>query len=255
MSAEKANTAQAVIKAGQLLELLAQAKSPMALSELAQRTGWAKSTVHGLLSSMRPTALVEQTADGKYRLGIRMFEYGTVVSAGWDILTVAKPYVRALSEKIQETVVLATFDRDEVMVLYHDEPVQGVRIVTETGTHMPAFATAHGKALLAYRPLPTARRIFEERFTPYTPHTIDSFARFKAELAAISERGYAVENGEYRIGMRGAAAPIYDVYGEVRYTIGTLGMFRRVESEPFQTAVTLLLEAARSISAEMGYRE
>ena len=60
---------QSVCKAMDLLACLAQAKGPLSLGELSRRTGIPKATAHGLLSSMRPSAVVEQSAeDGKYRL-------------------------------------------------------------------------------------------------------------------------------------------------------------------------------------------
>ena len=43
---------RAIAKATALLDLLAEAKRPLSLSELTTATGWAKSTVYGLLSSM-----------------------------------------------------------------------------------------------------------------------------------------------------------------------------------------------------------
>ena len=57
-------------KAIRLLDCFWEADSPLSLHELEQRTGWAKSTIHGLLATMLDSAVVEQNpTDGKYRLG------------------------------------------------------------------------------------------------------------------------------------------------------------------------------------------
>ena len=56
--------------------------------ELAQAVDLPKATAHGLLASLRLGGAVEQSGvDGKYRLGVRLFEYGCAVSASWDVVS------------------------------------------------------------------------------------------------------------------------------------------------------------------------
>ena len=61
---------QSIEKAVRILELLAEAGEPMPLREIARRTGLPKSTLHGIISTLRETGLVEQSAvDGCYGHG------------------------------------------------------------------------------------------------------------------------------------------------------------------------------------------
>ena len=69
------NIILSVAKAMELLQLLNQAAKPMPLTELVQKSGYPKSTVFGLLATMRAYGVVTQTADGKYALGLRLFEF------------------------------------------------------------------------------------------------------------------------------------------------------------------------------------
>ena len=78
--------------------------------------------------------------------------------------------------------------------------------------------------------------------------------QIQADAAATRERGYAIEDGEHRIGLRAIAAPIPDADGRVRYAIGVVGMFRRVQSEEFLTAAHLSVEAARAIATSLQRR-
>ncbi len=249
------NSVQSVVKACQLLDILAEAGRPLALYELAQRTGWAKSTIHGLLSGMRPNALIEQSPiDGKYRLGIRLFEYGNAVCSTRELISASERQLRHIVERCGESVTLSTLDRGEVLILDHLDSDSNFRIVTETGSRLPAYCTAQGKALLAYRSPSEYRRILEEKFTPYTPHTIQSREQMERELTQIREQGYAIENGEFRIGLRGVAAPISGAQGTAMYAIGVVGMFRRIESDEFAEAIALVTEAAKQIEQSLGYR-
>ena len=75
-SLENRGTVRSVAKAMELLQLLSRSKKPLSLKELSAQCGYPKSTVFGLLTTMRTYDVVTQTPDGKYSLGLRLFEYG-----------------------------------------------------------------------------------------------------------------------------------------------------------------------------------
>lgn len=70
------NTIRSVAKAMELLQLLSDAGEAMTLTAISERAGLPKSTVFGLLTTMRDYDVITQHADGKYALGLRLFEYG-----------------------------------------------------------------------------------------------------------------------------------------------------------------------------------
>ena len=78
--------------------------------------------------------------------------------------------------------------------------------------------------------------------------------QLQPELQKIREQGYAVENGEFKVGLRSVSAPVRDATGEVRYAVGVVGMFRQVYSEDFLLATRLVCEAGSVISRAIGYR-
>ena len=87
----------------------------------------------------------------------------------------------------------------------------------------------------------------------YTPHTITDLAELNRQLRQVRADGYAIRNGEYKIGLRSVSAPIHDVTGEVRYAIGCVGMFRQIQSDEFLHAIRLVCAAADTISRAIGY--
>lgn len=247
---------QSVCKAMELLACLARAKGPLSLGELSRRTGIPKATAHGLLSSMRPSAVVEQSPeDGKYRLGIRLFEYGCVVSRGWNVLEAAAEPMRRVAEMTGESVSISALDRGEVLVLDSADAHSDLRVVSEKGARLPVHCTSQGKLLLAYLPEQQRKSVLRGcGFAAYTPHGHTSAASLEAELPEIRERGFAIENGEYRIGLRSVSAPVFNVNGEAAYAVCVVGMFRRINSPELEQAAALLLEAAGRISFQLGYR-
>ena len=110
-------------KAIRLLDCFWEADSPLSLHELEQRTGWAKSTIHGLLATMLDSAVVEQNpTDGKYRLGYHLFELGSAVRQGWSVPELCRPHLRAMAARLGESVHLARLSGDEFLLLFYGYP-------------------------------------------------------------------------------------------------------------------------------------
>jgi len=245
-----------VAKAFRLLDILSEVKVPLSLAELSARAGWPKSTVYGLLSTMRESSVIEQQPDGRYGLGIRLFEYGCSVSGCWSISELSKPYLQHLAQKTGESVFLSVLNRTEVITIDQVQSRAGLRVVSEVGTRLPIHCTSQGKVFLAAMPEAESMRVLKLKPLPsYTPHTLVGWQDLKQELASVRQQNYALENGEYKIGLRSVSAPIRDISGQVRYAIGIVGMFRRIESREFQEAILLTQETALQISAALGYRE
>lgn len=257
MQSQNTRPVKSVEKSLRLLDLLAQARKPMSLGELSARSGWPKSTVYGLLAALREGGAVTQLAEnGNYFLGIRMFEYGCAVSYSWDILNAAREPMARASELSEETVFLSTLDRGEILILDRAESAGALRVVSEVGSRMPIHCTSQGKLLLAYC-LPGERRrlLRENTLTAYTPHTVCDPELFEAEIEAILSQGYAIENGEYRVGLRSVSAPVRDACGNVRWALTVSGMYRRLNSDEFSYSTSLIKNAAAESSRALGWRE
>lgn len=256
MTGKSTEPVRAIAKATKLLDVLAEAKRPLSLSELTDASHWAKSTVYGLLSSMRNCGLVEQDErSGRYSLGVRLFEYGSAVNSTRNIIALSREPMERLVGATGESASLSMFDRGEALVLSHAEADSSFHIVSETGAHLPTFCTAQGKILLSSLSDAGVRHVFETQHQAFTPHTVDSAETLLAELKTVREKGFAIENGEFKIGIRGVAAPIRDHSGAIRYALGLIGMFRRVDSDEFRRATAEVIKAAAQLSESLGFRE
>lgn len=243
-----------VAKAMELLQSLSQAGRPLSLTELTERCGYPKSTVFGLLTTMRAYDVITQTPDGKYALGLRLFEYGRQVERTWDISLVARPYMEHLSQSTGASVMLSICEGGSVITLDQVEARDKLRIVSDAGARLPIYCTSQGKVFLAHMPRAEAEKLLRRQsMTQFTPHTITDVGALMREVGTCRENGFAIENGEYKIGLRSVSAPIHDVTGEVRYAIGCVGMFRQVQSDEFLRAIRLVCAAAETISRAIGY--
>ena len=246
---------QSVAKALRLLSLLMEVHQPLTLAALSKQTGWPKSTIHGLLSAMRESAVVDQQSDGRYCLGVRLFEYGCAVGASWSVSDLAKPHLQHLASVTGQSVFLSMLNRSEVITIEQVQSRAGLRVVSEVGTRLPLHCTSQGKVFLSAMADHEAKRVLSRRtLEPYTPKTLVTWEELFRVMQAARENGYAVEEGEYRFGLCSPSAPVRDSSGAVRYAVGVVGMFDSVRSPDFQRDIDLTCAAAAQISTVLGYR-
>ena len=250
------NIILSVAKAMELLQALSRAEKPLTLAELTECSGYPKSTVVGLLPTMRAYDVITQTPEGKYALGLRLFEYGRQVERKWDISRVARPYMEHLSQRTGASVMLSICEGGSVITLDQVEARDKLRIVSDAGARLPIYCTSQGKVFLAHMSRTSAEALLRaQHMTQFTPHTITDLTALMQEIDLCRTDGYAIENGEYKIGLRSISAPVYTVEGKAAYAVGVIGMFRSPHSEEFRAAVEQVCVTASMISTALGYRK
>ena len=248
---------QSLARALRLLEALASADRELSLTELAEMLEWPKSTAHGILATLRDYRFVDQSPiNGRYRLGVRLFEFGQKAARNWGIREIALPVMQKLNAQCGEMVQLATEDAGEVFYLEKIDSTHIIRIVSEIGIRLPMHCSGLGKVLLAYRPYTEARSILMRNgMRRMTNNTITDPVQMESELSQIRKQGFGLDNQEIMEGLRCIAAPIWDKNGDVRYAISISGLAERLTGNYFDFVKSALIEAAAEISKNMGYRE
>ncbi len=257
MEQEKRDGVKSLGKALRLIDIINQARTPMTLMSLSQISGYPKSTVYALLNTLRGYDCIRQESDGRYYLGTRLFEWGCGVSASWELNNVARPYLEKLAVHTDATALLSRIEGSSVVVIdQYTAMGGGIYVTTEIGSHLPLHATSQGKLLLAAMSDASAKAFLSGAGTleSFTPHTIVAQEEILRELGQIRADGYAVENGEYKIGLRSASAPVYDRNGAMGYALSVVGLFRKVRSQEFEDAVACVSATARQLSEAIGYR-
>lgn len=244
-----------VTNALRLVKAFSDEESEIGISGLAKRLGLAKSTVHRLASSLLEEDILEQSAeDGKYRLGLALFELGAMVRRRMDFTAAARPFLRMLMEKTGETAHLAILDHGSVLYMITHESQQAIRVSSNVGTRAPAHSTAVGKALLAFQPEEWVERVVALGLPSSTPNTITDARALRRELAAVRARGYALDDEESEIGLRSMAAPIRADSGGVVAAISIAGPAHRVARKTLLHWSRDLVNAAHATSQRLGWQ-
>jgi DNA-binding IclR family transcriptional regulator len=226
----------------------------MGISALATRLGLAKSTVHRLATTLVEYDILEQNREtGKYRLGLALFELGTLVRRKMDTNSGAQVQIHALAEETGETVQLAILDHLSVLYIRIRESKQAVRMSSGLGSRAPAHCTSVGKALLAYQPAEVIQQVIDNGLKQYTEHTITEAAALVDELATVRQKGYAIDDEEIEVGLRCVAAPIRDHTGQVTAAISVAAPVQRMTKKNIQATIPSVVSAAEAISRRLGY--
>lgn len=244
-----------VSTAVRLLKAFSEQQIEIGISDLAKRLGVAKSTVHRLAVTLVAEGMLEQNPDtGKYRLGIALFRLGSLVRRRMIVSNEARPLLRELREKVNETVHLAVLDGSEIMYVYNLESTQAIRMRSDVGVRKPAYCTAEGQAILAFQGADVVERVIRDGLEARTPQTITDGDKLKKVLEAIRQRGCAIEDEESEPGMRCIAAPIRNDGGEVVAAIGLAGPVSRLSKKAVAGFIPHVVETAAAISDRLGYR-
>ena len=238
-----------------LLKAFTAEEPELGVTEIAKRLGVAKSTAHRLASTLVAEGFLEQNAvDGRYRLGLLLFSIGTLVRRRMNVSEQAVPHLQALCESSGETVHLAVLHDAEVVFLRNIESKQAIRPRSYLGVRKPAFCTSEGRALLAFGPPQQVTAALRGSLVPRTPKTLTDKAAITRLLQKIRSQGYAVDDEESEVGMRGVAAPIFDANGLAVASVGVVGPVQRFTAPRQRELAAQVLAAAEAISMHLGHQ-
>ena len=238
-----------------LIKAFSDDEYEIGISNLAKRLGLAKSTVHRLASTLIDAGMLEQNSEnGRYRLGLSLFELGSLVRRKMDVSSEAKPYLKMLREKTGETVHLAILDQASVLFINNLESEHAVRMSVNVGVRAPAHCTAVGKALLAFQAADAVETVLAGAFETRTAKTISNATDLRQDLATVRARGYAIDDEELELGLRCIAAPIRDHSGNVVAATSVAGPAQRMTKKALSAFAPDVIAAADAISARLGYQ-
>lgn len=248
-------TVQSIDRAFEILETLAVEKDGLGVTEIGNRIGLHKSTVHRLITSMAERGYIEKNRDtGMYRLGLKFVELCSLYLNNVELKTEAQPYLRNLSRQLGQPVHLATLLDGEAVYIDKIENFNSIRMYSAIGKRIPVHCTAVGKVLISEQDSDEIIKFLEgKELTANTENTITDLGQLLKEIAEVKKMGWARDDEEHEVGIRCIAAPIYDYRKRIIAAISTSGDKNIVSPHRDKEIVQYVLNAASSISKRMGY--
>jgi len=211
------NGSAPLARAFAILDVVAQSEAPLAVAEIAQRTGIPKPTAHRMVNHLLAEGLLRPEPMRRgLTPGPRLFNLFCKVQAGTWATGTVRAVLQELVGEVRETCNLGVLDRDAVLYVERVECDWPIRVQLGPGSRVPLHATAIGKLLLAHMPERARRRLLAVLPMPaLTVETITDPRLLEAECADIIARGFAVNREENLEGLMGLAVPVRDAGGRV----------------------------------------
>jgi DNA-binding IclR family transcriptional regulator len=233
-----------------ILELLALADGSLSLVDVCRALTLPKSSAFMLLSTLITKGYATRDGQGLYSLDPIFADAGGWIGGQTAVLRrLARPVMRDLVERIQETVILGGLTNDlKVKVLEKFASPREVRYDMEVTTLRPAYCTAMGRVILAHSGEDMINHYMRTVPMPkLTEQTIVEPQAFRADLAEIRDHGYAI-NIEARVhGASGVATPVFNARGHI---LGALNVGCVTSSfvSNRETIIENLLASARQLN-------
>ena len=177
-------------------------------SEVARRIGVAKSTAHRALGALAEGGLLDRIPSGRYRLGLRLYDYGQLAIDRLLLRELALPILASLRDQISETVQLGIPAGHEVLYVDRLEGTHGLRFHSDSYRRVLAHSSSSGKVIAAFSSA-AHDAIVRYGLVRLTPHTVVHPAKFEAQLDLVRRQGFIMSTEETEVGLSSVAAPVF----------------------------------------------
>ncbi len=199
---------KAISRALDVLESFPDEHTSLSLRDLGIRNSLPESSLFRILQTLESRGYLAQANDGTYRLTPRLL-YGKSRERAERLRDIAKPYLKQLAMRFNETASLSYLFEDRIQVLDTVETFHSMRLTNRPGRVLPPHCSSMGKSIAAFQTPEKIDRILEVYgLVKRTPNTIVDGPALLSEFEHIRERGYAFDREESSEGAFCIGAPI-----------------------------------------------
>lgn len=236
--------------ASRVLDVLAAFDgTDLTLTDVARRAHLPLTTAHRIVGELTARGALERADDGRYRVGLRLWEVGALAPRGLGLRERAMPFLEDLYEVTRQNVQLAVLDgRDAVYV----ERLSGrgaVNVITRVGGRLPLHATGVGLVLLAFAEPTLQEQVLAAPLRKYTVKTVCRPDELRRTLAEVRRAGVAISDGQIELIALSVAAPVRGPRGDV---VAALSVVVPADGGEVRLYVPVVRAAARGISRALG---
>lgn len=248
---------KSVSKAIEILNCFSYSKQVLAIGEISQTTGYTKSTVSRLVSTLYNYGCVEKVDGyGKYRLGYKVYLWGILSQELNNLPTIAGSIMEKLRSECGEEVSLYKIEGDRRVCLLRIESLHEIARVGTIGDCLPLHAGAAGRVLLAYLQEEKRKKIVDRiPLERYTSLTLTDPEKLEESLEKIRKKGYGISQGEREPNAYSVVAPVWDARDQVIASLSISGPNFRLTDKQLKMNIRGVLSAAKDISYKLGYGE
>ena len=237
---------RSIQRALDILSLLSEERPLIAVRDIVNATGLAKTTVIRIVQTLEQSGLLWATPSG-YMAGPGLWRWAHLARRSWELPPETQRLMRELAARERETVnVYVVRDIVRVCIAQQESP-QPLRHVVRVGDELPLWAGASAKVLLR-----NASPALLERIARSSPFGDGHAGRMRDWIEQATQQGYAVSHGERETGLSAVAVPLLGRSGTVVAALTLSGPTVRFTDERVAAFADALLAAAKEMN-ERGF--
>ncbi|GAB1856518.1 IclR family transcriptional regulator [Flavobacteriaceae bacterium MHTCC 0001] len=238
-----------------VIELLSNYKQGLTLTEIIDALDISKTTAFRIVSTLIfKNYLQKNETTKKITLSRKLLTLGISSMNEQSIVELSIDVMRALRDELKESVMLGVLIDNKGAILEQVSSSYPVKLYVEQGTHFNLHSSVGGKSIMAFLPEEELNVLLKSiTLKKLTANTITSKKEFRDELVAVSNNGYAIDNGEDIQGIHCIGAPIFNEYGYPVAALWVTAPHGRLPHEEFDEKGKIIAQYALEISAKLGY--
>ncbi|MBB4932893.1 DNA-binding IclR family transcriptional regulator [Lipingzhangella halophila] len=220
----------------------------LTLTEMARRAGLSVPTAHRRAAELVEWGALERGAEGRYRIGLRLWEVASLAPRGLGLREVAMPFLEDLYEVTRENVQLAVREGTELVFVERIAGRHAIPVLTRVGGRFDLHATGVGMVLLAHAPAEVQEEVLARPLRSYTSRTVTDPVVLRRHLAHVRRAGYASSEGQVTTDALSVAAPVVGRRGDV---VAAVSLVVRLGDARPAALAPLVQAAGRGISRSL----
>lgn len=240
----------------QILKLIGPHRDGLKHAQVAKALNIPTSSLSGLLASLLEQQFLSfNSLTQRYLLGPQILSLAGSYLESFDLVEQSRPIVRKLVKDTEESVAISIRCEDDILTVFKEDSEQLIKRTIQIGERRPLYATASGKAILAFLPEQEIDEYFSSvKLVSVTPKTITDPNKLRKQLEEIRVTGIAYNREEVSDEIIAVAAPIFDLYGMVAASIVVSTPFIRFTAEKEEVIKHCVKEASINLSGKLGFR-
>jgi DNA-binding IclR family transcriptional regulator len=239
-----------------ILSMFTPTHRVLGVADMARGLDVHRSTASRLAASLAAYGyLVPADEPGRYRLGHALVPLGEIAATELDLTATGVAALKEAVEESGETAHLAVLDGQQAVSVAIVDGWHTIRMHSWVGKASPPHCTSTGKVLLAGLDADALRELYpggSSDLERRTPHTLRTLTALRADLEAVRQRGYAIDDEELELGLRCVGAPVFDRLGRVVASVSLSGPAVRVRDDAVTTLGSVVVRAGHRASVALG---
>lgn len=242
-------TRTSVVRLLGILDLFTPAAACWFIDDLIRAQGMSRSTGYRYVKALNDAELLAAVSNGYYILGPRIIELDRQIRQCDPLYISGGPSMEWLVKKSGHSALLCALFSGSVLCVREELTSESPENIFTRGQRRPLFRGAASKIILAHLRPHQLRNLYAKHSKLIASSGLGAnWESFRTALREIRDNGFVRTTGEFRPGVVGISAPIFNSQGLILGSVGITGAENRFKRGDTERVASFVMKAAREIT-------